>query len=189
MYSKLTDLDLAQLVREDNREAYTELYNRYALLLLNHAYNKTQDRDEAKDIVQEVFTTLWGKRKELVFSKNLSGFLYTSVRNVILNQIARQGVQQKYLDSMRHFATQGIPVVDQTIREKELALLIESEIERLSPKMREVFELSRKEHLSHQEIAIRLGLSEQTVSKHITNALKILRDKFGVLVYLLFLFR
>lgn len=189
MYRKLTDLDLAQLIRDDDRGAYTELYNRYSLLLLNHAYNKTQDRDESKDIVQEVFTTIWGKRKEIVFSKNLSGFLYTSVRNVILNQIARQGIKQKYLDSMCHFAEQGVPIVDQFIREKELSLMIESEIERLSPRMREVFELSRKEHLNHQEIAVKLGLSEQTVSKHITNALKILRDKFGPLVYLLFLFR
>jgi len=54
----------------------------------------------------------------------------------------------------------------------------------LPPKMREVFELSRKEHLNHREIAWKLEISEQTVSKQITNALRILKLKIGVLAYL-----
>lgn len=187
IYTALTDLDLAALIHEDDREAYAELYRRYAISLLNHAYNKVQSREEAKDIVQEVFAMLWSKRAELVVSKNLSGFLYKSVRNIILNQIAHQDVADKYIASMMHFADNSVPVADHLIREKQLAVLIEAEIARLTPKMREVFELSRKEHLSHQEIAERLGLSEQTVSKHITNALKTLRNRLGILIYLLML--
>jgi RNA polymerase sigma-70 factor (ECF subfamily) len=71
------------------------------------------------------------------------------------------------------------------VREKQLAAIIEREIAALPPKMREVFVLSRKEYLTHKEIAELLGISEQTVSKHVTNALKILRVKLGAVAYIL----
>lgn len=63
--------------------------------------------------------------------------------------------------------------------------LIEKEIDALPPKMREVFKLSRQHHLSHSQIAAKLDISEQTVSKQITNALKILRTRLGITLYLL----
>jgi len=59
----------------------------------------------------------------------------------------------------------------------------------LPPKMREIFELSRKEYLSHKEIAEKLGISEQTVSKQVSNALKILRTKLGFFAYLAILLK
>ncbi|WP_257666823.1 RNA polymerase sigma factor [Parapedobacter tibetensis] len=188
-YTSKSDLELATLLQADDEAAYAELYRRYALMLLNHAYNKTRDREEAKDIVHEVFSMLWSRRKALRFSSNLSGFLYTAVRNIILNQVTRREVEAKYFQSMQHFADTEESIADYLIREQQLAELVEREIEQLPKKMRQVFTLSRKEYLSHQEIAEKLGISEQTVSKHVTNALKILRGKLGILVYLLWLIK
>jgi RNA polymerase sigma-70 factor (ECF subfamily) len=73
---------------------------------------------------------------------------------------------------------------DYLVREKELGQLIENEIVRLPEKMQEVFRMSRQSHLSHKEIAQGLGLSETTVKKHVNNALKVLRPKFGTLLSL-----
>lgn len=190
MYAASTDLELAQLIREDDREAYAELYRRYAMPLLHHAYNKMRSREDAKDTVQEVFATVWDKRRQLSVDQNVAGFLYASVRNSILNQIAREEVAGRYLASMERFVRDGAPPADHAVREKEFAQLIESEIARLTPRMREVFELSRAQHLSHREIAAKLGMSEQTVSKHMTNALRILRERLGVyyLVCMIYLF-
>ncbi|MGZ3778734.1 MAG: RNA polymerase sigma factor [Mucilaginibacter sp.] len=184
-YSSLNDSELIGLLRLDDRLAYTEIYDRYALVLLGHAYNKTRNREEAKDMVHEVFTMLWAKRETLQVDY-LTGYLFRSVRNIILNQIAHQAVQDKFILSMEQFAASS-EVPDYLVREKQLTAIIEREIAALSPKMREVFVLSRKEHLSHKEIADLLGISEQTVSKHVTNALKTLRVKLGVLAYILLL--
>ncbi len=65
--------------------------------------------------------------------------------------------------------------------------IIEKEIGALPPKMREVFELSRKENLSHKEIAEKLNLSEKTVKKQVNNSLKILRSKLGMVVFTAFI--
>jgi len=184
-YSAQSDTELLNLLRLDDRAAYTEIYDRYALVLLGHAYNKTRDREEAKDVVQEVFTMLWAKRETLQVDY-LAGYLFRSVRNIILNQIAHEAVQEKFILSMEKFAASN-EIPDHLIREKQLMAIIEREVAALSPKMREVFVLSRNEHLSHGEIADLLGISEQTVSKHVTNALKILRVRLGVLAFVVLL--
>ena len=181
-----SDIQLLSLLKGGDRAAFSEIYNRYIYILLNHAYNKSRDRETAKDVVQEVFTTLWSRREDLQISTNLAGFLYTSVRNIILNQLSHKNVQEKYLISLLSFSNEGQIATDHLIRQKQLIASIEKEITALTPKMRQVFELSRREYLTHREIAEKLEISEQTVSKHITNALKILRLKFGILIYLLY---
>jgi len=183
-YSTLTDLELTSFLKEGDRAAYTEIYDRYIYSLLHHAYNKTRNREEAKDAVHEVFAMLWSNRAKLAGVINLSGFLYTSLRNSILNQLAHKGVQSRYIFSLLQFSKEEAET-DHLVREKQLAWLIEKEIAALPPKMREVFTLSRKAYLSHKEIAERLQISEQTVSKHITNALRILRLKLGIVIYLI----
>jgi len=185
--SSLSDSELVTLLQSGDGGAYKEIYERYSIIILNHAYNKTRDREEAKDLVHEAFTTLWANRYDVKLNINLSGYLYTCVRNGFLNHVARNGVQSKYLASLKDFSLQGEVVTDHLVRERQLMGIINKEIADLPPKMSEVFKLSRNEYLSHKEIAKKLGISEQTVSKQVTNALKILRVKIGVIVYILFL--
>ena len=104
----------------------------------------------------------------------------------ILDLIAHQQVESKYMSSLQDFMTQGVCITDHSIREKQLAALIEKGISDLPPKMKEVFELSRKHKLSHKEIAEKLNLSEQTVKKQVNNALKILRVKLGTMLFISF---
>ncbi|HWV64304.1 RNA polymerase sigma-70 factor [Chitinophaga sp.] len=187
VYQQLTDQELADLLRSGDQQAYIEIYDRYIFVLLNHTYSKTRDREEAKDIVHEVFARLWANREELEITSSLAGFLYTSARNIVLNQITRKKVEAKYFNSILNFLEQPQAITDHKVRENQLIAIIEKEIAALPPKMREVFELSRKQHLSHREIAEKLAISEQTVSKHVTNALKILRIKLGLFAYLLWI--
>lgn len=185
----LSDAELVDLLKSGDQLAYTEIYDRYILILLNHAYNKTRDREEAKDIVHEVFTTLWARRENFNCQSNLSGYLYAAVRNNILNQVVHNDVKGKYLASIAQFINYNNSqvITDHLVREHQLSSIIEKEIAELPPKMREVFELSRKQHFSHKQIAEKLEISEQTVSKHVTNALRILRVRLGIFIYLLWL--
>jgi RNA polymerase sigma-70 factor (ECF subfamily) len=185
-YQNIDDQELIARLRNGDQLAFTEIYNRYKHLLQNHAYKKLGDFDEVKDVLQEVFTNLWNKRQELPITSNLCGYLYTGIRNRILNNFAHKQVQNKYTASLQQFAGQGNYNTDALIREKELALIIQKEIDRLPVKMREIFILNRKENLTHREIATRLAISEQTVSKQITNALKVLRVRLGSLFVLFF---
>jgi RNA polymerase sigma-70 factor (family 1) len=178
-YSDLSDPELCRLLSEGDTDAYTAIYDRYKQPLYLHAYRKLENREEARDVVQELFTSLWVSRTELVLSSSLSGYLFSAVRNRVINVIIHQGVEQKYSRSLGEFMEQGVTTTDERIREKELAAQINREIERLPPKMKEIFQLSRESHLSHKGIADKLSLSEQTVRTQVRNALRILRIKLG----------
>lgn len=187
-YKQFSDFDLIELLREGDETAFTEIYERYKWILYNHAYKKLKSREEAKDVIQELFAGLWTKRSTVSFNSNLSGYLYTAMRNKILNLIAHQQVADKYIDSLERFTNQGNFITDHLIRERQLAQQIEKEIASLPPKMKTLFLLSRKEHLSHREIACKMEISEETVKRQMKNALKTLRLKLGMFSFFIIIF-
>jgi RNA polymerase sigma-70 factor (family 1) len=182
------DVELFIRLQRDDRAAYAEIYGKYSRLLYTHAYKKVGDRELAKDLVQDLFTTLWVKRHEISIKTAPSAYLYTALRNRVLDHFAHQNVASDYITYLENYTIGTNDLTDHLIRHKQLMQLIEQEIAALPEKMRQIFELSRKEHLSHKEIAAELGISEQTVRKQIQNALKIMRPKLSVILALIFLF-
>jgi RNA polymerase sigma-70 factor (ECF subfamily) len=186
-YNPYTDHELVALLRKGDQLAYTEIFNRYNSLLFIHAFKKFPSNEEVKDIIQEVFTMLWNKRESFVLQTNLAGYLYTCIHHKILDLITRQKTATKYVDSLQSFLHEENKSADHLVREKQLSAIIEREIAALPPKMREIFELSRKRHLSHKEIAKQLTISEETVKSQVKNALKILRFKLNLFTFFILL--
>jgi RNA polymerase sigma-70 factor, ECF subfamily len=181
LFRQQSDRELTDLIAKDNEAAFAEIYTRYKGVLYLHAYRMLGDEEEAQDILQELFTALWIRRKELTFVSALSSYLYQSVRNRVLDVIAHKKTEEKYIESLSQFMASGEYITDHKVRENELTLLIESEVARLPAKMKEIFELSRKENLSYKEIADELNISDKTVKKQVNNALKILRQRIEVI--------
>lgn len=189
-YNTLSDIELTKLLSESNHAAYTEIYNRYFQLLFVHAYKKVEDEDQAKDIIQDLFTSLWIKRDTYIIGDNLAAYLFVSVRNKIFDLFAHEKVKSNYLLSLKDFISfGGYNDTDHLIREKQLRAYIEKQIQALPPKMRLIFEMSRIEQLSHTEIAEALGTTENNVSHQVRSALKVLRTKLGLVMYIYFLIK
>ncbi|MGV3604604.1 MAG: RNA polymerase sigma factor [Dyadobacter fermentans] len=179
-YQGCTDSALLALIAEGDELAFAEVYRRYKGVLFLHARRILGNDEEGKDVLQELFTTLWTRRTSIDLKTNLSAYLYASVRNRVFDVIAHRKVEARYIASLAAFIEQGEYVTDQHVQVKELRELIEQEIALLPPKMREVFELSRKEELSYKEIADQLHISDKTVKKQVNNALHILREKLDI---------
>jgi len=184
-HKDLTDKELFERFQQGDEYAFTVIYQRYQGCLYLHALKMLNDRDKAQDVIQELFTRFWHKRNDLVLTTSLSSYLYTAVRNKVLDEFAHEKVIAKYQQSLQEFMDKGEYVTDSWVRERELTAIIEKEIAALPPKMREVFELSRKGYLSYQAIAEKLDVSEHTVRKHITRAIKKLRSKFDLVTILI----
>lgn len=188
-YHELSDMELALQLKRGDYLAFTELYNRFKAPLYIHAYNKLRNKEEAKDTIQELFTHLWNHKENLTLTGDLVSYLYTAVRNRVFRQIERKGRESDYISSIQDSINNRSNVTDHRVRETMLSAIIEKEIEALPQKMREIFLLSRKANLSHREIASQLDIAEATVKKQVNNALKILRVKLGVIIYLMMLIR
>lgn len=188
-YGNLNDSELVSLLKKNDDRAYNEIYQRYKWVLFLHALKRIRNREEAKDIVQELFITLWDKRREMEIKGHLSGYLFTAVRNRVIKFISHQQVESVYISSLGNSINAGICITDHRTRENNLAEIIEKEIQDLPEKMRQVFILSRKHNLSHKEISAQLGIEETTVKRQISNALKILRTKLGLYAWIIFLIK
>lgn len=184
IYSEHQDLELMALIREDDQQAFAELHSRYKGVLFVHALRMLDDEDEAQDVVQELFVTLWTRRSEIILHSGLSSYLYSAVRNRVLDLIAKKKTEEKYIRSLAQFIAEGENVTDHAIRQKELAVIIEREVALLPDRMKEIFQLSRNENRSYKEIADELNISDKTVKKQVSNALTILRKKLEVVMTL-----
>ncbi len=175
-YKSLTDNELFILLQGGDKCAFEEIYERFNGLLYIYACKMVADREDARDIVQEIFIYLWSN-PNIKIKSELSSYLYTAVRYKIFDWLDRNKTKSNYLTSLQAFANEGSCETDNYIREKEFASIIEKEISLLPAKMRLIFEMSRQQHLTQKEIAEILHLSDKTVKKQMSNALKVLRLK------------
>ena len=183
-YATYTDQQLFQLIRTGDKQAYTVVYSRFWAIIYRHARKMLRDDQEAEDLTQEVFYMLWNKAPILEVKTSLSGYLYTSVRNRILNRLEHGKIIARYAASLEQHMERESSPTDHLIREKQLQELIEKEVAALPQQMRVIFELSRKQNLSYKEIALELGVSEGSVGGQLTRALAQLRSKLGMMAFL-----
>ncbi|PUV24502.1 RNA polymerase sigma-70 factor [Sphingobacterium athyrii] len=185
-YSELSDTELVKLIRYGDHGAFTQIFARYWAVLLQHAVNLLKDEDEAVDVVQDIFITLWIKHDQLEINASIKSYLYTAVRNRIISRIRHTKIHESYLDSLVNLAEHGDFVTDNQVRFNELSAQLEKEVSKLPPRQREVFELSRNHGLSHKQVAEALNISEETVKKQINKVLRMLKVKLNVLLLTLF---
>lgn len=172
----MTDEDLIALIRENDLGAFERIYNKYWSKLYLSAYNIIRDRQVAEDVTQEVLVNLWIKRANLKLT-SLNAYLYTSVRYQVFNVIRSGKVRADLFNRLEElFSNNG---GEELLSEKEINRLLEQGVAGLPEKCRQIFIMSRKEHLSTKEIAERLGIAPKTVENQLTVALNRLRKTLG----------
>lgn len=176
--SLFDDKELTSQLIFGNEKAYMILLDTYHRRLYAYALTLTGNPHSAQDIVQNVFLNTWRSRKTLIPDLSLQSFLFRSVYNAFVNDYQQQKaamiLQNKYVEALTE-------VVEET-NENDLARMIKimnDEIDRLPPKCKEIFILSKKEGLTNREISKYLNISIKAVEAQITKAFRILRLKLG----------
>ncbi|MES2458180.1 MAG: RNA polymerase sigma-70 factor [Bacteroidota bacterium] len=191
-YQLLSDLKLSDLLKEDDESAFTEIYSRYADKLTGFASSKLYDLEDARDIIHDVFVKLWAQRNAIMVERNLEAYLFTLVRYQIIDKIRKNITREAHMEMVIALQTSPGSEIEQQLAAKELKEQIRLALDQLSPRIREIYQLSREENRSIPEIAALLHLSEQTVKNQLSFALKHLRACLGYLtvatVILTFLF-
>lgn len=175
------DPDFLRL-KADDVLAYELIYNKYAKLLLRHAFNKTSDKIVAEELVQNIFISLWENRQKLEVINGQS-YLFSALKFSIINHYRSLMIQNKYEDYVKVNSPITEDTASQSFEEKELSQQVELALNQLPEKTQEVFRLSRMQYQSNKEISSKLNISEKAVEYHITQSLKWLRQflKKGVL--------
>ena len=143
------------------------------------------DEDDAREVVHQVFISVWEKRKEIDLKVSLKSYLFTSVHNRSLNVLR----DRKKFSSAEVPDVAGDFDVSALIETMELEEKIMEVVGALPEKCREIFEMNRFDGLKYSEIAERLQISQKTVENQMSKALKILRERLskylGILLWLI----
>ncbi|WP_254560030.1 RNA polymerase sigma factor [Dyadobacter diqingensis] len=172
---QVDDERLVLFLQEGKMSAFEEIYRRYWYKLFGIAYHQTGVREEAEELVQEVFLSLWRRRSEVTI-RHLDLYLTLAVKNQIYDYIKSRISFRKYQEYLvfqeisQHYGT------DEIVNFAELSEAVEKVLSHLPEKSAEVFKRSRFENQSVKEIALCLKLSEKAVEYHITKSLKFLKD-------------
>jgi RNA polymerase sigma-70 factor, ECF subfamily len=176
-FESISDDELSGRLPFGNQAEIKEAYIRYRTLLLGYARKMLGDDALAEDTVSDVFAHLLTNQRQLNIKTSLESYLYRSVKNSILDQFDKNQHRLKYVNSIKAYYEKGEYATDEQVMEHEMVHRLDAAVATFPPKMREIFELSRKENRSRKEIAALTNVTEGTVNTQLNRALKILRSK------------
>lgn len=181
--ASVEDKVLVRRLKDGDKSAFKVLFERYYPQFISFARRLLRNESAADDMIQNVFLKIWIGRANLNEDKNFRNYLLVSVRNEIYQYFRQQFRTDDAAECPELIdASQNL---DTELSAKELEKRIVKVISKMPQRRREIFNMSRSEKLSNQEIACRLGLSIRTVEKHIENALTDIRKHINVSVIIL----
>jgi len=169
-FNSITDLDWIAELKVGNLQAFNTLFDRYGKRLFHFSMGYLKSVEDAEEIVQEVFLKIWEKRADLSTEKSLESYLFTIARNGILNTIRKSRYEQAYQNYVKINLGKNI-LLDEELDYNELENAYFAAIEKLSPRRKEIFLLSREQALSNAEIAAKMNISVKTVENQMTSAI------------------
>jgi RNA polymerase sigma-70 factor (ECF subfamily) len=175
MEQKVTDAQLLEQVKGSDVEAFRRLFERYQPILFRQVFFQTCETDQAHDIVQQTFISVWEHRMSIRSHLSFLAYILRISRNLIYDAVKHQKIRDRIDVTLPPPAKSELDDPAEALHLAVLQEKITSIINDLPQKCREIFLLSRFEGKTNQEIADSLQLSVRTVEHQISNALKVLR--------------
>lgn len=178
MFEDIEDQELMELIKNENLDAFNELYSRYGRLVFNLAYKWTRNINEAEEVTQEVFEKIWVRRNTYVMKKSkVSSWIYKICQNTAFDFLRRKK-KTSYLDeSQLDFLVDDSINLENEIEMHAIRQLLRNAIADLPKEQQEIIKLMYFEGKTQKEIAASLNIPLGTVKSRVKLAMTKLRRK------------
>lgn len=176
---KNIDIALLERLKDGEEAAFESIYWKYNSHVFNFINSLLYDRILSEDITQSVFMKIWEKHESIDLDKGFDAYLFTIARNMVYKETENRLLSESAFYALSQQQTNEDVLTEEKIDADSLRLYIDKLIEQLPFSRKEIFKLSRRDHLSNKEIAIRLSISEKTVETQLYRSLRFLKQKLS----------
>jgi RNA polymerase sigma-70 factor (family 1) len=170
---------LVRALKKGDASAFDELFTIYGYRLYHFSYGYLKSKENAEEVVQEIFLRIWKNRKNLKPELSFKAYLFKIAYHFILEYFERIHKQQAYKDQLIEESVKFTASSEESLNYQLLLEKVDRVIDQLPPRQKDILIRRRKEGLPVKEIAIRLGIAPKTVENHLTAALKSIREHMG----------
>lgn len=173
---KLEHMNLLIKLREGNEAAFIQIYNQYRRKVHTYAYQLSKSADTAEEIVQEVFIKIWHKKEQINVELPFEPYIRKITLNHVLNHLKKVAREKALQEQVFLTIENSSNRTEEHLLEKELRQIYEQAIAQLPAQKKIIYQMSRVEELSHEEIAQKLSISKNTVKNHMVEASRFIRE-------------
>jgi len=159
--------------------AFEQIYYAYSKKLYHFGLGLLKDPNNASEMVQDVFVTLWEKREHINPELNFDNYLLTMAYNSIRKIFRKRSIEQKVKNNLLKEKPEPVKNTENSVIYNDYYSLAQTSIEKMPPKRKAVYKLSRQEGMSNKEIAKKLDISKRTVEAHLAEALSYLKKEMA----------
>jgi RNA polymerase sigma-70 factor (ECF subfamily) len=190
MYHLMDERQLVKQLKGGDQSSFQELYAAYAPKLFAFSRKYLSSREDAEEIVQEVFIRIWEKKENIDAAQSFSSYVIQAAKHRIFNGFRKKVNEQAYLDFLIYSDKSSKNFTQLDVEYRDVKNKAEEAIACMPPKRQEIFRLSRETGLKNKEIAEKLQISIKTVENQMGQALKFLRNELKdyqslILIFLL----
>ena len=181
--------NLFRQIKLNDKDVINSIFQTYSKRLYNFAFAYLKTEGDSKDVVQDVFVSLWNNRHNLKENTNLEAYLFTITKNSVISVFRKKITEKTYLNHLRETAIFQYAENDEQYDYEYLSVMIRDLIEQLPEQRKLVFKLSKEKELSNKAIAEELNISVKTVEDHMTKARRFIKEhmaEYGLIAILFY---
>jgi RNA polymerase sigma-70 factor (family 1) len=161
-----------------DEQAFRAIFDHYKAPFHAAAFKMTRSAHIAEEIVQEVFVTIWLKRRLIGDANHPENYIFTILHNCIYTHFRKLASERQMKSQLKKEQDEGEELIESLLLEKENKAILENVISQMPPQQRLVYKLAKQEGWSREEIAQGLNISPNTVRNHLAAAVQFLRSYF-----------
>lgn len=169
-----TETEIIKRIKRGDLNAFEELFRTYYAILCHYAKGYVKTKEQAEEIVQELFFYLWKNKEQLQIHTSFNAYLYKATYLNCMDFLRKQKVRNTF--QTNSLLTETEVFTDTSLEEKEVLQIVQTTLKALPEKGRQIFNMSRFEGLKYSEIAEKLSISVKTVEANMGKALKLFRS-------------
>lgn len=182
--------ETSAIIAKSNSKIFESFFFDYYPRVKGFINGFLQNEEEAEDLSQDIFLSLWKNRATLHQIEHINAYLFKIARNTVYRHLQRSMLfndyQQHKVFDTSYDQLSSSNETEESIYAHELELLVALAVERMPPQRKRIYQMSREQGLKNEEIAVQLNISKRTVENHVTQALSDIRNLLFIAICLFF---